>query len=154
MMTIISIDTFNFQYNHLLPNKKLKSIRHKLITMITNFSLSSNFELYTCNFSLSVLLWEISCWILNTNIIKKIKNNRLTVIIEKLPTFDNIMLIIESEVIIIVTNRPITENPYPKYLVIISFLDILSNLLESISIKNSLIGSVSDLKDLDKISQK
>ena len=49
-MTIIFIDTFNFQYNHLLPNKKLKSIRHKLITMITNFSLSSNFELYTCNF--------------------------------------------------------------------------------------------------------
>jgi hypothetical protein len=48
------------------------------------------------------------------NIIKKINSIKLTVIIEKLPTFDNIILIIENEVIIIVTKRPITENPYPK----------------------------------------
>lgn len=50
MMPVLFIDIFNFQYTHLLPNKKLKSIRHKLITIITIFSLSNNFELYTCNF--------------------------------------------------------------------------------------------------------
>jgi hypothetical protein len=55
------------------------------------------------------------------------------------------MPIIENEVIIIVINKPITENPYPKYLVVVSFLDTLSNLFESISIKKSLTGSASVL---------